>query len=71
MKQNVILIGFMGAGKTRVGGAYAAAAGSPLLDTDQMIEIEAGMSISDIFATQGEPAFRRAETVSYTHLFRR
>lgn len=62
MKQNVILIGFMGAGKTRVGGAYAAEAGSPLLDTDQMIEIEAGMSISDIFATQGEPAFRRAET---------
>lgn len=62
MKQNVILIGFMGAGKTRVGGAYAAAAGSPLLDTDQMIEIEAGMSISDIFAIQGEPAFRRAET---------
>ena len=33
-----------------------------MLDTDQMIEIEAGMSISGIFATQGEPAFRRAET---------
>lgn len=62
MKQNLILIGFMGAGKTSVGEAYAKASGRPLLDTDQLIEAEAGMSISDIFALQGEPAFRRAET---------
>lgn len=62
MEPNVILIGFMGAGKTSVGEAYAAAEGIPMLDTDQMIEEEAGMTISDIFATQGEPAFRRTET---------
>ena len=62
MKQNVILIGFMGAGKTSVGEAYARASGRKLLDTDQMIEAEAGMSISDIFSTRGEAAFRRTET---------
>ncbi len=62
MKQNVVLIGFMGAGKTSVGRAYADATDSPLLDTDQMIEAEAGMTISDIFAVQGEPAFRQTET---------
>lgn len=61
-KQNVILIGFMGAGKTSVGGACAAATGRPLLDTDQMIESEAGMTISDIFAVRGEAVFRQTET---------
>lgn len=62
MKNNLILIGFMGAGKTSVGEAYAKASGRQLLDTDRLIEAEAGMSISDIFAKQGEPAFRQAET---------
>lgn len=62
MKNNLILIGFMGAGKTSVGEAYAKASGRQLLDTDRLIEAEAGLSISDIFAKQGEPAFRQAET---------
>lgn len=62
MGQNIILIGFMGAGKTSVGEALAKATGRLLLDTDRMIEAEAGMSISDIFATQGEAVFRGAET---------
>lgn len=68
MKQNLILIGFMGAGKTSVGKAYAHSTGRELLDTDQMIEEAAGMSISDIFATQGEEAFRRTETAVLEHL---
>lgn len=61
-RKNVIFIGFMGAGKTSVGQAYAQAAGIPLVDTDQMIEEEAGMTISDIFRRKGEEFFRETET---------
>ena len=57
-RENVIFIGFMGAGKTSVGRAYAQTAGIPLVDTDQMIEEEAGMTISDIFRLKGEEFFR-------------
>ncbi len=62
MKKNLILIGFMGAGKTSVGQAIAEKLGWPLLDTDQMIEEAAGMTITRIFAEQGETAFRETET---------
>lgn len=62
MKKNVIFIGFMGAGKTTIAKAYAKAMRMPLFDTDQMIEQEAGMTISEIFATQGETRFREIET---------
>lgn len=61
-KHNLILIGFMGAGKTSVGLAYARQYGMPIIDTDQRIEEAAGMAIADIFATQGEDAFRKLET---------
>lgn len=61
-RQNLILIGFMGAGKTSVGEELAGRFGKTLIDTDRMIEERAGMSISDIFAVQGEEAFRRLET---------
>lgn len=59
---NLILIGFMGAGKTSVAEAYAAACHMPLIDIDSEIEREAGMAISDIFASRGEVGFREAET---------
>ena len=52
----------MGAGKTSVGEELAGRFGKTLIDTDRMIEERAGMSISDIFAVQGEEAFRRLET---------
>ena len=61
-RENVILIGFMGAGKTSVGQALAKASGRPLLDTDSLIEEEASMTISQIFAVQGEQAFRETES---------
>lgn len=61
-KQNLVLIGFMGAGKTSVGDCYAREYGLTLIDTDQSIETAAGMTISRIFETQGEEAFRRLET---------
>lgn len=60
--KNVILIGFMGAGKTTVGEAFARLKGMPLVDTDHLIEERAGMTISRIFETKGESAFREIET---------
>lgn len=62
LKNNLILTGFMGAGKTSVGKYYAKNYHKTFLDTDAEIEKAAGMSIPDIFKTQGEAAFRRLET---------
>jgi shikimate kinase len=55
------LIGFMGSGKSVVGALVATRARAPLRDLDQMIEAEAGMPVSSIFATRGEAAFRAVE----------
>lgn len=57
----IVLIGFMGAGKTTVGRILAARLGLPFVDTDQLVSDRAGLSIRQIFATQGEPAFRELE----------
>lgn len=52
----------MGSGKTVVGGLVAERAHAPFFDLDFMIENEAGMGISDIFATGSEEAFRAIES---------
>jgi shikimate kinase len=52
----------MGSGKTLVGTAVAERTKSPFHDLDSMVEQEAGMTIPEIFATNGEPAFRALET---------
>jgi shikimate kinase len=57
----IVLIGFMGAGKTTVGSLLAKSLGLPFEDVDLVIESRAGRSIRDIFATDGEPAFRSLE----------
>ncbi len=57
----IVLVGFMGAGKTTVGRLLAAQAGVPFLDSDHVIEARAGRSIAEIFAADGEPAFRILE----------
>ncbi|MGL5434234.1 MAG: shikimate kinase [Lachnospiraceae bacterium] len=62
MKDNTILIGFMGAGKTSIGTCWSKRENRPLLDIDQLIEAEAGMSIPMIFSEHGEDAFRRIES---------
>ena len=59
---HLILTGFMGAGKTTVGKALSSLMSRPLLDTDQLIEAQAGMSVSRIFEVWGEEEFRRLET---------
>ncbi|MBQ7944104.1 MAG: shikimate kinase [Lachnospiraceae bacterium] len=60
--KNIILIGYMGCGKTTVGKNLARICGYTFLDTDEWIEEQQGRSISEIFATDGEEAFREMET---------
>jgi shikimate kinase len=58
---NLALIGFMGTGKTSVGRFVAEQLHFNYLDTDEMIQSGTGRIISDIFKTDGEPAFRALE----------
>ena len=58
---NIILIGFMGTGKTAVGKRLAKRLGWRFVDVDQLIETAAGMPIAKIFSKRGEPVFRRLE----------
>ncbi|HAX91435.1 MAG TPA: shikimate kinase, partial [Rhodospirillaceae bacterium] len=55
------LIGMPGAGKSTIGRRLAATLGLPFTDSDTEIEAAAGMSVSQIFETLGEPAFREGE----------
>ncbi len=57
----IVLVGFMGAGKTTVGHLLAAELGLPFADSDQVIEQRAGRPIREIFAEDGEAAFRALE----------
>jgi shikimate kinase len=57
----IVLVGFMGAGKTTVGRLLAAKVGVPFTDSDLVIEDRAGKPIRQIFADDGEPAFRQLE----------
>lgn len=58
----VILCGFMGVGKSRIGAELSRLLDVPFIDTDAVIETRAGASIAEIFATDGEVAFRRMES---------
>lgn len=60
--KNIILIGFMGCGKTTTGLRLSWKLKLPVEDTDKLIEKKAGCSISEIFARDGEAAFRKMET---------
>ena len=57
----ITLTGFMGGGKTTVGRLLADSLGCPFMDLDDLIVKKAGKSIPDIFAQDGEPAFRQLE----------
>jgi len=59
--KNVFLTGFMGTGKSSVGKILAERLGCQFIDLDALIVAEAGMSIKEIFAAQGEPYFRALE----------
>ncbi|MDH4227430.1 MAG: shikimate kinase [Deltaproteobacteria bacterium] len=58
---NLILTGFMGTGKSTVARRLAAVLSMRHVDTDDMVEASAGRKIKDIFASEGEAAFRALE----------
>jgi len=58
---NVVLIGFMGSGKTTTGGELARALGFRFVDTDRIVEESLGKKVTEIFESQGERAFRKEE----------
>lgn len=63
-KTNVVLIGMPGSGGPALGAALAERLGMPLVETDAMVVEKTGRSIPDIFAQDGEAAFRREETAA-------
>lgn len=63
----IVLVGLPGAGKSKVGHLLAERLGVPHIDTDALIVEREGRAISDIFATDGEAAFRVMETAAVAH----
>lgn len=64
----VVLIGFMGAGKTTVGRALAQRLGWKFLDLDDLVEQREQKSVAEIFASSGEAAFRISESAALAAL---
>jgi shikimate kinase len=60
--RRIVLTGFMGAGKSTIGALLAERLGWRFMDTDAFIEARTGSTIAQIFAEQGEDAFRLLET---------
>jgi shikimate kinase len=59
--RNLVLIGFMGSGKTSIGRLVAARLGFDFVDTDAWIEARTGRSVTRLFEEEGEAVFRRHE----------
>ncbi len=62
--RNIVLIGLMGAGKSTVGRLVARRLDRPFVDTDAIVEADAGRTIAEIFATEGERHFRELEAAA-------
>ena len=60
--KTIVLIGYMGSGKSTIGEKTARSLGMEFLDTDVLIEQQEGMTISELFAQKGEAYFRQKET---------
>jgi shikimate kinase len=60
--RSIVLIGFMGSGKSSTGQVLARELGWPRIDTDEIIEQEFGLTIAALFARDGEKCFREAES---------
>lgn len=65
---HLFLIGYRGSGKTSVGAAVAARLSRAFIDADAVLEAVAGMTIRDIFATEGEGGFRDRESATLRDL---
>lgn len=70
MKDNIILIGFMGSGKTSIGIKLSYQLKRTMIDTDKWIEQKQKRTVSEIFAENGEEAFRIMETDCLKELLR-
>ena len=57
----IFLVGFMGSGKTTIGRRLAEPIGYNFVDTDRFIEMQHGLTVTEIFAQHGETAFRNME----------
>ncbi|MBC7980745.1 MAG: shikimate kinase [Armatimonadetes bacterium] len=68
--KNIVLIGFMGSGKSTVGRELHQRLGYHLTDMDQLIEERLGKKISEIFVEEGESAFRDFETMQLMEIAR-
>jgi len=62
--RHLVLIGMMGVGKSSVGRRVALRLGRQFLDTDRLVEQEAGCTVAEIFAAEGEAAFRALENAA-------
>jgi shikimate dehydrogenase len=67
-KDNIVLIGYMGSGKTTVGKYLCEKLGYEFVDTDEYIVAEQGMTINEIFEKYGEEYFRNLETEAVKNL---
>jgi shikimate kinase len=61
MRKGIVLIGFMGAGKSSIGRVLSRRLRMPFVDTDRYVERQAGTTIAQIFAHAGEAVFRDME----------
>jgi shikimate kinase len=68
LTRNVILIGFMGTGKSTVGKLLAQRLGWGYTDVDEWIEKQMNMTIRELFQSHGEPAFRSMESKALSEL---
>lgn len=68
IEQSVVLVGFMAAGKSKIGRRLAQRLGVHFTDADQAIEEQFGCSIVDLFREQGEAEFRKAESIHIKRL---
>lgn len=69
--RRLVLTGFMGVGKSTIGPLLARRLGWTFLDLDRHIEERAGVTIPELFARDGEPAFRRLESTALASTLRR
>ena len=60
--RHLVLVGMMGTGKSTVGRVIARKLRRPLLDSDELIEARTGRTVREIWASEGEEAFRALET---------
>ncbi|MDT8901798.1 shikimate kinase [Anaeroselena agilis] len=68
--KNIVLIGFMGTGKSSTGRLLAGRLGRPFIDVDRKIERETGLTIGELFAQHGETYFRAREKAAVARVAR-